>query len=114
MLATDGMRYSVRGHTLYVPPALRQAILYWFHLGQFGGHLGSRRTIRRMKKKVLRGILEKPRPFELVSLDHVGPREWFGKEVTYLVMIDHASRFAMAVQTTTLSAKEPLVTLLES
>ena len=46
--------------------------------------------------KTLRGLLEKPLPLQLISLDHVGPRKWANQTVFYLVMIDHATRFMMA------------------
>lgn len=47
--------------------------------------------------KTLRGVLDRPLPFQLVSLDHVGPRKWGGVEVHYLVIIDHFSRFVVAM-----------------
>lgn len=46
--------------------------------------------------RTLVGALTKSEPFELISLDFVGPRRWRGTNFSYLVIIDHASRFVMA------------------
>eukprot|EP01069_Polyplicarium_translucidae_P012804 Polyplicarium_translucidae@DN5673_c0_g1_i1.p1 len=56
-------------------------------------------------RRSLRGSLERPHPFETVSLDHVGPRDWMGAEVHYLCIIDHASRFMVSVVVPGLTAK---------
>jgi transposase InsO family protein len=44
----------------------------------------------------LRGSLSKPSPFQLISVDYVGPRHVAGEAWQILVVIDHASRFVMA------------------
>ena len=129
----DGMRYGLRTGKLYVPPGLRETILYWFHASRYGGHCGANRTLRRVanwvwwpgmasdvrkfvggclicarhaptQARTLRGLLEKPRPLQLISLDHVGPREWNGEMKYYLVCIDHATRFVVAVTLDEVSA----------
>ena len=102
----DGLKYHFRSNKLYVPPPLREAMLYWFHASMYGGHLGIGRTQRRVGKFVwwpglskdvqsyvgscwlcagnrtpskprsVRGLLEKPCPMQLVSLDYVGSFQW--------------------------------------
>lgn len=44
----------------------------------------------------LRSVLSKPLPLQMVSCDHVGPRNWQQQMVQYLVIIDHATRFIVA------------------
>ena len=119
----DGLYYSARTNKLYIPPSLRQTVLYWFHTSELGGHCGANKTARRMRRWVwwprmpmnvrdyvskcilctrtaampkapsLSYVLERPFPMQLVSLDHVGPRDWKGNQFYYLVIIDHHSRF---------------------
>ena len=48
----DGLKYHFRSNKLYVPPPLREAMLYWFHASMYGGHLGIGRTQRRVGKFV--------------------------------------------------------------
>ena len=122
---TDGLWYSEPGRKLYVPKPLRESLLYWFHAAKYGGHFGINKTHRRLCKwfywpkqkedvsayitaclpcrrvqppgrRYLRQVLERSEPFQLVSLDHVGPREWNAKKTHYLVIIDHFSRFVVA------------------
>ena len=134
----DAMRYSLRTRRLFIPQPLRDIVLFWFHVSRFGGHLGVSRTVRRMKKFVwwnrlaqdvreyvdkclickrvhqhpsaptVLNILTKPRLFQLVSLDFVGPREVNGVKSHYIVSIDHASRFVAS----TLSLFPPQLPLL--
>ena len=121
----DNLWYNARTFRLYVPPPLREPLMYWFHASPLGGHMGVARTFRRMKcwvfwpkmkvdiakyisqclpcKRVgapavpyLKDVLTRPFPGQLVSVDHVGPREWLSQKVWYLVLIDHCSRFVMA------------------
>lgn len=47
------------------------------------------------KVRTIRGALLRPRSFELISLDYVGPRTVGGVQFWYLVVIDHASRYVM-------------------
>eukprot|EP00923_Selenidium_pygospionis_P023948 GHVN01041652.1.p1 GENE.GHVN01041652.1~~GHVN01041652.1.p1 ORF type:complete len:227 (-),score=19.31 GHVN01041652.1:197-877(-) len=90
----------------------------------YGGHRGINSTARRMKKFVwwpnlhhevkrfvqaclpctrnrapVRAsttmVLTKPNPFELVSVDFVGPRSVWGQGWQYVVLIDHCSRFVV-------------------
>jgi transposase InsO family protein len=124
-VAADGLRYSTKNHKMYVPPTLRDAFMFWIHGSRYGGHMGINRTIRRLqascwwpglskdvtayvtsclaccrhqppKFRTLKGVLTRPLPFQLVSLDHVGPRSWTGRTWYFLVIIDHASRFIAA------------------
>lgn len=123
--APDKLRYSFKTHKLFIPKVWREPLMYWFHVSKYGGHCGVNRTIRRMHKWVwwqglaqdvrdyinqcivcirrrptprrsLIGVLSKAFPFELVSVDFVGPRLWHGEEYNYIVVIDHASRYVMA------------------
>lgn len=129
----EGYRKSVRTGKIYVPKRLRETIIWWFHASPYGGHSGVNRTVRRMrnwvwwstmnkdtreyigacifclrrftpKVRTLRGALTRPRAFELISLDYVGPRLVCGVKFWYLVIIDHASRFVMAEVTTATGA----------
>lgn len=122
-LSLDGFRYSVRTNRLFVPKSLRES--FWFHGSRFGGHLGVGRTVRRLQQWVwwpglaqdarkyisgclicvkrhqrpafpsLSGVLSRPAPFQLISLDYVGPRNVHGVNYWYLVSIDHYSRFVV-------------------
>lgn len=103
----DGLLYSSRSHRLYVPPDLRQCLLFWFHSSKYGGHRGVTATYRRMRRfcwwprmvedvrkyvstclacarttlphrRYLQEVLSRPVPFQLVSMDFVGPRVWRG------------------------------------
>lgn len=63
--------------------------------------------IRRNKlprRQTLRGVLTRPVPFQLISVDYVGPRTVYAIDWYYLVVIDHASRFVVADATTSPSA----------
>ena len=126
-LAPDEMYYHLRTRRLYVPLALRDCVLYWFHVSKFGGHCGVNKTVRRMKKWVwwnkmaqdvqaymgqylicirsmtpqpvrrLQSVLSKPLPFQTVSLDFIGPVSWCSVACYALVCIDHATRFIVGV-----------------
>lgn len=129
-ISNDNLRYHIRTNKLYIPPRLQESFLYWFHVTRAGFHLGINRTIRRLrcwvwwpklaqtvsnyissclicirkhtpsKLVTISGVLSRPLPFQLVSLDFVGPRDWTnGKSYYYLVIIDHASRFIVAKST---------------
>lgn len=122
----DGFFYSVKCGKLYIPQELREEILFWFHTSRYGGHSGINRTLRRMRQfvwwrgmhqsvgdyvanclpckrhrppvqqKTFRGVLTKPQPLQMLSLDFVGPRVWGSRKVHFIVGIDHASRFVLA------------------
>jgi Integrase zinc binding domain/Integrase core domain/RNase H-like domain found in reverse transcriptase len=121
----DGLRYSQRNSKLYIPKSLRESILWWFHTSKYGGHAGVNRTRRRLAKyvwwpgmakevqeyvggciycirrqptrpKTLKGALTKALPFQLVSLDYVGPRQLGARTWYLLVAVDHATRFMVA------------------
>lgn len=51
---------------------------------------------RPVNTKTLRGVLEKPRLFQMVSMDFIGPRVWDSKDVWIGVMLDHCSRYMVA------------------
>eukprot|EP00921_Rhytidocystis_pertsovi_P005297 GHVQ01009158.1.p1 GENE.GHVQ01009158.1~~GHVQ01009158.1.p1 ORF type:complete len:554 (+),score=58.34 GHVQ01009158.1:240-1664(+) len=124
--APDGFWYELRSGCLYVPELLRETVAYWFHASRYGGHAGVNKTVRRMKKwvwwkgmsqymqayisgclicrrqqrpepvRLLKNVLVKPLPLQMVSCDLVGPRVVQGQEFHYCVIIDHASRFIVA------------------
>ena len=101
----DGLRYHVHTHALYAPMNVRDSLIFWFHAGKFGGHLGVGKTARRLKKWLwwthlaqdvrtyinscliclrlqrqpivtsLFSVLSRPLPLQLVSMDYVGPLE---------------------------------------
>eukprot|EP00921_Rhytidocystis_pertsovi_P015517 GHVQ01024667.1.p1 GENE.GHVQ01024667.1~~GHVQ01024667.1.p1 ORF type:complete len:617 (-),score=19.13 GHVQ01024667.1:117-1967(-) len=48
----NGLWFSIRTGKLYVPPPLREALLYWFHASRYGGHFGINKTTRRMVRWV--------------------------------------------------------------
>ena len=58
------------------------------------------------KPRTTRGLLEEPQIPQLVSLDYVGSYQWMGARMSYLVIIDHCSRFMVAVSTTIATAAE--------
>lgn len=122
-VGTDGIKYHIRTNRVYVPPPLRDTFMHWFHVTYMGLHLGSNRTIRRLTKWVwwpklnadvrryvnaclicarklfpsklttISGVLSRPLPLQLVSLDFVRPRDWSdGQTFYYLVIVYHASR----------------------
>eukprot|EP01053_Blabericola_migrator_P006563 Blabericola_migrator_1__6562@NODE_3306_length_1877_cov_6_516022_g2067_i0_p2_GENE_NODE_3306_length_1877_cov_6_516022_g2067_i0NODE_3306_length_1877_cov_6_516022_g2067_i0_p2_ORF_typecomplete_len102_score2_71Integrase_H2C2/PF17921_1/2_1e06Integrase_H2C2/PF17921_1/3_4e03_NODE_3306_length_1877_cov_6_516022_g2067_i0665970 len=43
--------------------------------------------------RTLRGALSAPRPLNIVSLDHVGPRQWRGVKYFLQVTVDQCTRF---------------------
>ena len=129
-LSPEGIRYHIRSNKIYLPPSMRESFLYLFHVTHMGLHLGINRTIRRLSKWVwwpklnksvrdyinaclvcirkfipsrlmsLYGVLSRPLPLQLISLDFVGPRTWSNSSTYYyLVIIDHASRFLVSCST---------------
>ena len=57
------------------------------------------------KPRSVRGLLEKPCPMQLVSLDYVGPLQWHGSSRSYLVVIDHSTRFVVGVACSRMDAE---------
>ena len=129
-VATDALRYHCRTNKLFVPVNCRELLLFWFHGSRYGVHCGINRTLKRMKKWVwwpnigkdvakyvndclpckrhalpprkstALNVLTKPHPFELISVDLVGPRKRERDRphtYYYLVIIDHATRFLVTV-----------------
>jgi transposase InsO family protein len=131
-VAPDKLRYSIRTNKLYIPPNCRDLFIFWFHSSRYGGHCGVNRTLRRMGRWVwwprmnldvrnfvkqclicirhgrpprpvtASGVLSRPLPFQLVSVDLVGPLKWGIQEWSYLCMVDHYSRYMV-----TRATKEP-------
>ena len=50
-------------------------------------------TMSNSQFKGIRGILEAPRPHEVVSIDFIGPREWGGETYYITCIVDHATRY---------------------
>ena len=139
----DGLRYSIRTNRLYVPPSCREPFMYWFHGSRFGGHCGVNKTTRRInrwvwwpriaqdvqsyvkqclpcirqaappKKSSLRGVLTRPLPLQLVSLDIVGPCQWSANHWYYLVILDHATRYMVARATQEAPTTEWIKTIMD-
>ena len=61
----------------------------------------------------VRGVLECPRPLELVSIDFVGPKSWNGKEWYVACMVDHATRYMFNVVSHTNKSKDAKRALIE-
>jgi len=125
----DGLRYSLRTQKLFIPVVWRESFLFWMHGSRFGSHCGVNRTIRRLarwvwwpglskdvrefvkgclvctrmalpsKPQSVIGVLSRPLPLQLISMDCVGPRTWWNSIFYYVVIIDHASRFIVAKST---------------
>lgn len=124
--STDGLYYHIQTNRLFVPPALREPIMFWVHASPYGGHAGVNRMYRRLKTfvwwermqeslreyktaclvcqrsgpcryRTLRHVLERPMPFQLVSCDYVGERWVFGVKWFYLVLIDHCTRYCLTI-----------------
>ena len=141
-LSPDGIRFHIRTNRIYVPPSLREPLLYLFHVTPLGLHLGINRTCRRLSSFVwwpklnqsvsayigaclvcvrkltptrlatLSGVLSRPLPLQLISLDFVGPRPWPNNiSYYYLVIIDHASRFIVTVSTSSPPTSEWLINM---
>lgn len=123
----DGLYHAPRTGALFVPLKLREGLMYWFHLSRYGAHAGVNRMLRRMRPllnwpgmaqdvrryvaaclacqrlqsrppRTVHGYLSKPLPFQLVSVDFVGPLQLdaYLEKRYFLVIIDHATRFLMA------------------
>eukprot|EP01068_Selenidium_serpulae_P014757 Selendium_serpulae@DN6139_c3_g3_i2.p1 len=118
----------------YLPKRFRKAMLFWFHGSRHGGHVGINKMMRRIGKvlwwphmsddvskyvtacpicrvfaeirlgRPIEGALTRPTPFEVVSLDLVGPRTYGGNKTWILVIIDHYSRFVVAIPVLAITA----------
>ena len=152
-LKVGNLDYSVKGDekfevkfvpngVIYVPRALREVMLFWFHASESGGHRGFNKTNQRMRKYVgwtgmshdlnkyikscpcrrmltmsnksfrsVRGVLEAPRPQELISIDFIGPKSWKGSTYYVSCIIDHATRFMFNVVSSTNKAKDAVRSL---
>ena len=54
----------------------------------------------------VRGILECPRPFEVVSIDFIGPKTWNQKQWYVAVIVDHATRYMFNVVSNTCTTSD--------
>lgn len=127
----NGAAYGRHSRRLYIPEKFRLRLLLWFHTSRFGGHQGITRTVNRLRKyvwwpnmqstvvqfinscpicsaiKPLRstggtvGALNRPNLFDLVSVDFIGPRKFINKSFYILVIVDHYSRFMVAITSNT-------------
>ena len=125
----DGVAYRRISRRMYIPTKFRQRLLLWFHSSKYGGHQGITRTTKRMKKFVwwpnlqkdvqafinscpvcgtfkpkrsdggVEGALNCSQLFHTISLDFIGPRKIHGVKFWILVIIDHYSRYMVAVPT---------------
>ena len=132
---------------LVVPTEYRTSIISMYHDSPFGGHLGIKRTLRkvavnyfwtgmnqdvtryvtscticarektqRTKPSVPAGMMVPPQePFELISFDFIGPfPATKSEDYRYvLVIIDHFSRWAIAVPTIDRKAEQVTMILYE-
>ena len=122
---------------LVVPPTHRVALLAMFHDAPFSGHLGQRRTYRRLanryfwdtqladvikyvescetckRAKIQRSPADAPPrqmhpptgPFELLSMDFIGPLNKAEDFTHVLVVVDHFTQWAIAIPTKNTSAE---------
>ena len=130
----DGLAHGGLSKRPFIPTRFRRRLLYFAHGARFSGHAGSKTAARRLKRyfwwpgldgdvenwvkqcalcTALRpyptqagrpGALSAFAPFDLISLDFVGPMPWFGVGQYILVIIDHYSRFMVAQSTLSPSA----------
>lgn len=118
----DAVPYWHRTGRLYVPEKYRRLVLWWFHASPLGGHIGTKRLIRRLNQyfswpkmpqdattyvdqcilcKSFRHAplrksvlsLESPVLFGIVALDFVGPTKYNKSEYYLYVAVDHFSRY---------------------
>lgn len=119
----NGVAYQPGSNKLYIPFKFRDDVVKWFHGSRYGGHQGVRKTEMRIKKyvwwpgirinvekvisncplcnffktlsvnKTIKGVLNRPTLFEVVSIDFIGPRRVFNSNWNILVLVDHCSRF---------------------
>ena len=127
----NNVAYGRISRRMYIPEKFRKQMLMWFHASRFGGHQGITRTTNRLKKYVWwpnlqksvvdfintcpicnsmkpmkatggeKGALERTKIFELISIDFIGPRKFHMRSYYIMVIVDHYSRFMVAVVTNT-------------
>ena len=125
VVGEDGVRRHYKTGKIYVPKALRETVMYWYHGSRYSGHCGVQKSLRKMKKQIwwenmgtdvqefigrcaicicmrtkptgqgIRNSLIKPEVFDMVCLDFIGPRQWFGRAFRVLAAVDSASRYMM-------------------
>lgn len=138
MIEEGGTVRGIKSKKLFIPTVYREQILRWFHASRFGGHQGIHRTYNKLKKYVWwpkmfstvqsfvsscpicnaikpirkqsgeKDVFKRAQLFEIVALDHIGPRRYQDVSYYILVMIDHYSRFMVAVTSTSCSAQTTL------
>lgn len=125
----EGTALYSRENKLYVPRLYRPALLLLTHGSRYTGHVGIKKCLQMLKRhlwwptmhedvqnwirgcvlcQMLRnapdkkghlGSLSSVGVAEVISMDYVGPRKWFGKEVHILTIVDHYTRFMVATHT---------------
>jgi RNase H-like domain found in reverse transcriptase/Reverse transcriptase (RNA-dependent DNA polymerase)/Integrase zinc binding domain len=133
----DGVAYGRMSRRMYIPTKFRLQLLLWFHASRYGGHQGVTRTINRLRKfvwwpnmqisvvefingcpvcnafKPLKatggesGALNRPNLFDLVAIDFIGPRHFHTRTYYIMVMVDHYSRYMVAVATDSIATPVP-------
>lgn len=128
---------------MYVPERLREMVTYWFHVttgGHRGVNATFRRmsnfvrwskmkvdvsafikgcpcqrmlTTSGIRAKKVKGVLEKPSPHELVSVDFIGPKKWHGEEFHILCVVDHATRYMWGRTSRKANSEEAIAALEE-
>ena len=136
-----GLRYHYRNYRLYIPPAFREAVMYWAHAGKGAAHRGvnvTTKAIKRLfwwnkvhtdvtryvssclpcmrfragKRPSLSYVLESPTPFEMISIDSVGPRQLTTKTIIhYYVVIDHCTRYVVTRPVNVITTSAAIETL---
>ena len=122
-IGNDNLRYYERSHHLWIPRAIRESILHWFHVSRFGNHRGIKATTKRIKtvcnwprierdvteylkwcpcsrfkkgnRKTVKNVLAKPFPNEMLSIDWIGDCVYKGEKFNVCVLVDHCTRFMM-------------------
>eukprot|EP00922_Rhytidocystis_sp_ex-Travisia-forbesii_P001396 GHVS01001926.1.p1 GENE.GHVS01001926.1~~GHVS01001926.1.p1 ORF type:complete len:227 (-),score=19.06 GHVS01001926.1:927-1607(-) len=68
--------YHTRTHKLYVPPRIREALIFFHHSGKFGGHQGINRTAARLRNCVRWSSLQNDVEEYVNSCGGVGGLGW--------------------------------------
>lgn len=139
----NGIRYSNRSHKMFVPKLCRSHFIYWLRESRYSGHSGINRMTNCLKKWLqwpkmrqdiaqfiercltyirhrplqkpltISNTLQRPEPLELISLDCVGPRKWKGKDVHFICVIDHYSRFIILESVPNKPTSKDIITCLQ-